>query len=233
MTFAGAEGPAEPLDPDRPRRVQHALQLDVERAGAQAAAVHRAQHLDVAHRVELEARRHAGADHGPQLARRILGLDGVDEEEVRALRCGQLRHGALVDAVRVGDDPARGRLAEHLRQPDHRDGARADHVGQHLARPHARQLVHVAHQQQRRVVGQCLQQGAHQRHIDHAALVHHQQAAVERVRLAAALVHFDDLRGGRMLFLLWFEHPDVPQAQRRSPSPHPEDVVQGAELAGL
>jgi len=40
-------------------------------------------------------------------------------------------------------------------------------------------------------------------------------------------------RDSRMLFLLWFEHPDAMQAQRRSPSPHPEDVVQGAELAGL
>jgi len=40
-------------------------------------------------------------------------------------------------------------------------------------------------------------------------------------------------RDSRMLFLLWFEHPDATQAQRGSPSPHPEDVVQGAELAGL
>ena len=40
-------------------------------------------------------------------------------------------------------------------------------------------------------------------------------------------------RDSRMLFLLWFEHPDAIQAQRGSPSPHPEDVVQGAELAGL
>ena len=37
----------------------------------------------------------------------------------------------------------------------------------------------------------------------------------------------------RMLFFLWFELPDAAQAQRRSPSPHPEDVVQGAELAGI
>ncbi len=37
----------------------------------------------------------------------------------------------------------------------------------------------------------------------------------------------------RMLFFLWFELPDAAQAQRRSPSPHPEDVVQGAELAGV
>src|SRR5271165_3398689 len=36
-----------------------------------------------------------------------------------------------------------------------------------------------------------------------------------------------------MLFLLWFERPDAAQTQHRSPSPHPEDVVQGAELAGL
>src|SRR5271157_5956758 len=36
-----------------------------------------------------------------------------------------------------------------------------------------------------------------------------------------------------MLFLLWFERPDAAQTQRRSPSPHPEDVVQGTELAGL
>jgi len=56
---------------------------------------------------------------------------------------------------------------------------------------------------------------------------------VGSVELHTALVHFDDLRGGRMLFLLWFEHPDAAQAQRRSPSPHPEDVVQGAELADL
>ena len=29
------------------------------------------------------------------------------------------------------------------------------------------------------------------------------------------------------------EQPDAAQTQRRSPSPHPEDGVQGAELAGL
>jgi len=56
---------------------------------------------------------------------------------------------------------------------------------------------------------------------------------IELIPNPRALVHFDDLRGGRMLFLLWFEHPDATQAQRRSPSPHPEDVVQGAELAGV
>ena len=49
-----------------------------------------------------------------------------------------------------------------------------------------------------------------------------------------ALVHFDGLNDGRMLFPLFgSDRTDAAQAQRRSPSPHPEDVVQGAELAGV
>ena len=40
-------------------------------------------------------------------------------------------------------------------------------------------------------------------------------------------------RHGKLLVPLWFERPDAAQTQRRSPTPHPEDVVQGAELAGL
>ena len=83
------------------------------------------------------------------------------------------------------DDPALRRLAEHLGQPHHRHGARADDVGQHLPRPDARQLIHIADDQQRRLVRQRLQQRAHQRHVHHAGLVHHQQVAVERVHLAA------------------------------------------------
>ncbi len=51
--------------------------------------------------------------------------------------------------------------------------------------------------------------------------------------VARALVHSAGPGGSRMLFPLWFEHPDAAQTQRRSPSPHPEDVVQGAELAGV
>ena len=49
-----------------------------------------------------------------------------------------------------------------------------------------------------------------------------------------ALVHFDGLNSGKMLFLLFGpDRTDAAQAQRRSPSSHPEDVVQGAELAGV
>jgi hypothetical protein len=41
---------------------------------------------------------------------------------------------------------------------------------------------------------------------------------------SVALVHSAGPGGSRMHFFLWFEHPDATQAQRRSPSPHPEDT---------
>src|SRR5580704_6625678 len=51
---ARAERPAEALDADIARRVQRVLQLDVERTSTEAAAVHRAEHLDLAYRVQPE-----------------------------------------------------------------------------------------------------------------------------------------------------------------------------------
>ena len=83
------------------------------------------------------------------LARPSSGLLAADEIEVAAGCVARLGHQALVDPVRVGDDPALGRLAEHLGQPDHRHRAARDDVGQHLARPDRGQLVDVADQEQR------------------------------------------------------------------------------------
>ena len=66
-----------------------------------------------------------------------LGLCRVDEVEVAlALGLCKIRHLALVDPVRGGDDPALGGLAEHLGQAHDRDGARLNDVGQHLAGSH-------------------------------------------------------------------------------------------------
>ena len=62
---------------------------------------------------------------------------------------------------------------------------RADDVGEHLAGADGRQLVDVADQDQRRMVGHGLQQSVHQRHIDHRGLVDDEQVAVERVILIA------------------------------------------------
>jgi hypothetical protein len=48
---------AETIDSDLARRVQRVLQLDIRRAGTEAAAVHRTENLDVAYRVEPKALR--------------------------------------------------------------------------------------------------------------------------------------------------------------------------------
>jgi len=59
-------------------------------------------------------------------------------------------------------------------------------------------------------------------------------AAIEKMAMRKALVHFDNLKGVvGCRSLSGSDRPDAAQTQRRSPSPHPEDVVQGAELAGV
>ena len=112
----------------------------------------------------------------------VSGILGRDEVEVAvALGPGEVGDGAPVDAVGCGDDPALRRLAEHLGQPHHRHRAGGNDVGQHLARPHRRQLVDIAHDQEGGFVGDRRQQRPHQHHVHHRRLVDHQQAAVERV----------------------------------------------------
>ena len=54
-----------------------------ERPRAEPAAVHRAEHLDVADRVEPEGRRDAIAHHGDQLGDRLLRVGGIEEVEIR------------------------------------------------------------------------------------------------------------------------------------------------------
>ena len=127
-------------------------------------------------------RRDAVAHHGQELLAARLRVGRLDEVEVRALRRLEVRHLAAVDPVGVDDDPALGGLAEHLGQPHDRHRAGADDVGQHLPRPDRGQLVDVADEQQGGAVRQRLQQRPHQRHVDHAGLVDHQQVAVERLR---------------------------------------------------
>ena len=87
--------------------------------------------------IEPEPLRNAGLHQLDDPGRRGLGILGRHEVEVAvALRPGEVGDGAPVDPVGGGDDPAPGRLAEHLGQPHHRHRARGDDVGQHLARPH-------------------------------------------------------------------------------------------------
>ena len=91
----------------------------------------------------------------------------------------------MVDPVGVDHDPALGRLPEHLREAGHRQPSRSNDVGQHLPWPDRGQLVHVADEQQGRVLGDGPGERVHERHIDHRGLVHHEQIAVERVVLGS------------------------------------------------
>jgi hypothetical protein len=59
---AGGKGPSETFHLAVPGRVKSRLEFDVQRARPDAAAVHRAQHLDVAHRIQTEALRYSGLD---------------------------------------------------------------------------------------------------------------------------------------------------------------------------
>ena len=59
--------------------VQGLLQLDVQGPGTEAAAVHRAQHLDVADRIEPVAFRDALADDLDDFGGTIFGISALDE----------------------------------------------------------------------------------------------------------------------------------------------------------
>ena len=135
--------------------------------------------------IEPEALRDALLHDRQQLSHPLFWVRRIDEVEVAALDRGEIGHQALVDAMRVGDDPALGGLAENLGQAHHRHGTRGDDVGQHLPRPDRRQLIDIADEQQRRLVRQGAQQSPHQRHVDHRRLVDDEQIAVERRLLGA------------------------------------------------
>src|ERR1700724_206363 len=68
------------------------------------------------------------------------------EVEVASLDRGEIRHLALVDPVRIGDDAALGGLAEDLSQPHDRHGTGSDDVCQNLPRPDRWQLIDIADQ---------------------------------------------------------------------------------------
>src|SRR5262249_3369544 len=112
---ARCKGPAKSLDLALAGRVQCGLEFDVEGPRAQPAAVHRAQDLDVANRIETEALWDPGADELKDPGDGRLRVVRRNEVEIAvALRLAQVRNGPLVDAMGIDDDLALGRLAEHL-----------------------------------------------------------------------------------------------------------------------
>src|SRR6266496_1051819 len=169
---AGREGPAEPLDLAFARRVQRRLKFNVKGARADAASVHRAEHLDIADWIETEAARDAGF-HKLNDARNCgLGIGRLDKIEVAfGFRYANIGYDTLVDAMRIHNDPAFGGLAEDLGQANNGNGTTRDHVGQDLAGADRRQLINITDQEQGCFVGDCLEQRMHQQHVHHRGFV--------------------------------------------------------------
>ena len=84
----------------------------------------------------------------------------------------------------IGDDLARGSLAEDLGQTHDRHGARGNDISQHLARSDRWQLIDITDEQQCGPLSQSPQQGSHQRHVDHRGLVDDQQITYCRLTQA-------------------------------------------------
>ena len=184
---AGRENRPEFLDLRGRIGIEGFLQIGVERPRAERATLHRAEHLNVPDRVEAEPTWNPVADNFHDLRRSVLGIVGFDKPEVRLLAAlWPFRHFTAIDPVRVDDDPTRGGLAKHLGQPGDRYRAGIDDVVENLARADRGKLIHVADQQKRRPGRDRLDERKHQRDIDHAGFVDHQQIAVERVVGAAA-----------------------------------------------
>ena len=132
--------------------------------------------------VQAEAFGDAGLHQFQDALNGGLGIFGRNEVEVAvAGRRAEIGHRALIDAMGVDDDPARGGLPEHLGQAHHGHSARADDVGQHLPRSDGGQLVDIADDQQRRVVWDRFHERLHQHDVDHRGLVDDEQIAIEGI----------------------------------------------------
>ena len=100
--------PGQKVQPNRSdlaRRVERVLQLDVERAGTEAAPVPWAEDLDVAYRVEPKALWDALLHDRQQLSHSLFRVRRADKVEVTAVGSGEIGHQAVVDPMRVDDDP--------------------------------------------------------------------------------------------------------------------------------
>jgi len=183
---AGGEARSETFDPVGHVRVQGLLEIGVQYPRAERAALHRAEDLDVADRVQAETLRDPVPDDLDDLGGSRLGLAGLDEIEIgRLVALGSFRHLAATHAVGVNDDPAR-RLPERLGQPGDRQRAGGDDVGENLPGADGGELVDVAGQEQSGVRRDRLDDREQQRRVDHARLVEDEEIAVEGIVGVAA-----------------------------------------------
>src|SRR5580692_2566588 len=117
-----------------------------------AAAVHRAENLDVAYRVKCEASRDAYPHNCEDLPHPLFSVHRIDEIEVSAFGRSEIGHQTLVDPVRIDDDPALSGLSKDLGQAHDRHRSRRDDVAENLPRPNRRLLIDIADEEQCRTL---------------------------------------------------------------------------------
>ena len=88
---------------------------------------------------------------------------------------------ALVDHMRVADDPAAILLAKNRRQTHSRHHSASKNRRKNVPRPHRRQLCRIPDKHQPHFLRQCLPKGGHQADIHHRTFIHDHRIAGKRV----------------------------------------------------
>ena len=166
--------------------VQCGLQLYIEGASTHPASIHWAENLNVADRIEAEARGDPGFHQLDDALHGDFGIFRLDEVEVR-IDPGRAEIGnkTLIDAVGGGDNAAFRGLPEYLGQSHHWHRTRRDYVREHLPRSHGGKLVYIANDQQSSSAGHRLYERLHQHDVDHGGFVDNKQVALEWIVVAA------------------------------------------------
>lgn len=136
--------------------------------------MHGGQDLHVGHGVKAVGLGDALADHAQDQGLQLRKILLLDPEKIGLGRRVRAAKGklALVDAVGVDHDHALAGLAVDVRQAYGGDHAALDHVAQHIARAHRRQLVFIADENQAAGQGQGAQERQAQAAVEHGDLIH-------------------------------------------------------------
>ena len=88
---------------------------------------------------------------------------------------------AAIDHMRVAHDTAVAVLPENVRQPNNRNGFTSDDRREYVARTDRGKLVRVADKNKSGIGRHRLEQRAHERNVDHGALVENNGLALQKI----------------------------------------------------
>ena len=144
--------------------------------------MHRRQHL---HPAPVTAGRKLGI--GTCYKFRSILLVGKLLQRKLAVGTGKkLRHLPTVNLMGITDNRTHLCLTENIFQTYNRHSARTDHILEHRACTHGRQLVHVTDENQAAAAGNCLKQMIGQADIEHRSLIDNNRFRIKRIAVILA-----------------------------------------------